>query len=214
MEQELKPTKDSTRKLHEISTALPPSVNHQSILKGFLLHEALLTKNFEGDQQFFKGSEHMKAYPASPRPFYMEPGDALGATHVVPHEDSPAFSDIATTVMTTASPTSPGKLVSVGQNKSKRRIEGKVEVLGGHVVMGTSPLRTGQHGASPKTEHFPMVAFTKKEQWAVRKSIMGNLTDMDGDATMTSMIHTTTVLSTMKEQGMCISMRCLILSFG
>lgn len=210
LEQELNPIKDSTREHHVTATALPLSVNPQSNLKGFLLHETLLTKNFEGDQQFFKDNGH----PASSRSSYMELGDPVGATHVVPHEDSPAFSDIATAVMTTASPTSPGKLVSIAQNKPKRRIEGKVEVLGGQVVTASSLLRTVQRGALPKTEQSPRVDFTQKELWPVKKSIMGIPTDMDSETTMTSIIHTTTVISSMREQGMCISLCCPILSFG
>lgn len=206
LEQELNPMlskQDSTRELHETATALPPSFHHPN-LKALILHEALLTKNFEGDQHFFKDGGHMEAHPSSPRPSYIESGVPLGATQVVPHEDAPAFSDIATTVMTTASPTSPGKLhSSIGQNRpSKRRIEGKVEVLGGQVIMTTSPLRTGQQRDSPKADRSPRVDFTKKGPRPARKSIMGNPTDMERDATITSIIHTTTVISTMREQGM------------
>ncbi|KAF4082351.1 hypothetical protein AMELA_G00150530 [Ameiurus melas] len=193
---------DSIRELHEIATAFPPSFDSQPDLK--VLHGALLTKNFEGDQQFFRDSDRVEGHPTSPRISYFEPGDPLGATRVVPHEDAPAFSDIATTVMTTASPTSPGKLVSVGQNRpSKRRIEGKVEVLGGKVVKAASQLRTGRQRVSPKTEPSPRVDLTKKEPLLAGKSIVGNPTHMDGDTTITSIIQTTTVISTMREQGQC-----------
>lgn len=136
----------------------------------------------------------MESHPNSPRP--QEPGDPLGLSHVVPHEDAPAFSDIATTIMTTASPTSPGKLISVGENRSsKRRLEGKLQVLGGQKVMATSPSRTGQQRASPMAQQPPMVGSTKKEA-GKRKPLK-----MDGDTTITSVIHTTTVINTMREQG-------------
>ncbi|XP_027014496.2 seizure protein 6 homolog isoform X2 [Tachysurus fulvidraco] len=200
LERELDPIAskhDTTRPLHKTATAFPPS--HPSNLKGLLLHETLLTKNFEGDQQFFRDGHHMESHPTSPRP--QEPGDPLGSSHVVPHEDAPAFSDIATTVMTTVSPTSPGKLISVGRNgSSKRRFEGKLEDLGGKEVMATSPSRIGQQRALPKAQQPSRVGSTKKE---VRKWIVGNPTEMDGDTTITSIIHTTTVISTMREQGQC-----------
>lgn len=218
LEQGLNPVisqEDSMRELHETATALSPSFNHQPNLKDVLLHEALLTKNFEGDQQFFRDGSHMKGHLASPRPPYIEPGDPLGATHLVPREDAPAFSDIATTVMTTASPTSPGKLVSIGQNRpSNRRMGGKGEVLGGQVVTAASPLKAGQQRASPKTEQSPRVDFTKKEPRPAGKRTMGNPTWTDGDTTITSVIHTTTVIRTMREQGMYISMCCPVLSSG
>lgn len=218
LEQELNPIiskQDSIKELHKAPTALPPSFNHQLNLKDLLLHEALLTKNFEGDQKFFRDGGHLEGHPAFPSPSYIEPGDPLGATHLVPHEDAPAFSDIATTVMTTASPTSPRRLVFKGQNRpNKGRIGGKVEVLGGQVVTAASLLGTGQQRASPKTEQSPRVDYTKKDHQPAGKSIMGNPTDMDRDTTSTSIIHTTTVISTMTEQGMYISMRCSILSFS
>ncbi|KAG7322613.1 hypothetical protein KOW79_013959 [Hemibagrus wyckioides] len=197
LEQELNPITskpDSTRELHKSATAVPPNFNHQPNLKGLLLHEALLTKNFEGDQQFFRDGGHMESHPTSPRP--QEPGDPLGLSH----EDAPAFSDIATTIMTTPSPTSPGKLISVGQNRSsKRRLEGKLQILGGQKVMATSP-RTGQQRASPMAQQPPRVGSTKKE---AGKRFMGNPMKVDGDTTITSIIHTTTVINTMREQGQC-----------
>lgn len=172
-------------------------------MKNILLHESLLTKNFEGDQQFFKDGGRTDAHPVSPRPSYPEPGDPLWSTHVVPHEDAPAFSDIATTVMTTVSPTSPGKLIPMGQNRPiKRKTEGMVEELGGQA---TKPSQTGQQRVSPKAEQYARVDFTKKDTLSGVKGIMGNPVDTDGDTTMTSIIHTTTVISTMREQGMFIS---------
>ncbi|XP_018586841.2 seizure protein 6-like isoform X3 [Scleropages formosus] len=75
---------------HSITTGPTAGIpNHPSLLKSFLLHEALLTKDFRGDQQFFAESDRS---PAS--------------THLVPHEDAPAFSDIAATTVTMAA-TSP-----------------------------------------------------------------------------------------------------------
>ncbi|KAM9455253.1 seizure protein 6 isoform 2-T2 [Clarias gariepinus] len=192
---------DSMREHHEIATTLPPIFNHQPNMKNILLHESLLTKNFEGDQRFFKDGGRTDAHSVSPRPSYPEPGDPLWSTHVVPHEDAPAFSDIATTVMTTVSPTSPGKLIPMGQNRPiKRKTEGMVEELGGHA---TKPSQTGQQRVSPKAEQYARVDFTKKDTLSSVKGIMGNPVDTDGDTTMTSIIHTTTVISTMREQGQC-----------
>ncbi|KAF5893893.1 seizure protein 6, partial [Clarias magur] len=185
---------DSVRQHHGIATALPPIFNHQPNMKNILLHASLLTKNFEGDQQFFSDGGHTDAHPASTSPSYPEPGDPLWSTHVVPHEDAPAFSDIATTVMTTASPTSPGKLIPMGQNRPiKKRTEGMGEVLGGQATKSSQYNR----------EQYPMVDFTKKDTLPGVKGIVGNPADTDGDTTMTSIIHTTTVISTMREQGQC-----------
>ncbi|KAF7700968.1 seizure protein 6 homolog isoform X2 [Silurus meridionalis] len=180
----------------EIATALPPHFNNEPQLKSLLLHKTLLTKNFKGDQQFFRNGGHIKAHPTSQRPYSIEPKHPLGATYVVPHEDAAAFSDIATTVMTTASPTRPGKLVSIGQNRpSKRRIEGKV--LEGQLIKATNESRTGQQRILPKAEQSPRADFSKKEHQPAE-------INMDGDTTITSTIHTTTVLSTMREQSQCI----------
>ena len=80
------------------------SPNHRPVLKGLLLHEHLLTRDFQGDQHFFRRDGSVAAYPTMPGSVASpDVGDPV--TQLVPHEDAPAFSDIATTA--TAAATSP-----------------------------------------------------------------------------------------------------------
>lgn len=110
--------------------------NHQPVLKGLLLHEHLLTRDFQGDQHFFRKDGSVAAYSTMPGSvFSSDAGDPV--TQLVPHEDAPAFSDVATTAteaatspLTTFSPTTPRAPMSLPQKKSskeKTRGEDKVE---------------------------------------------------------------------------------------
>lgn len=95
------PTHDTEREVHLVTTASPPNFpHHRPLFEGFLLHEALLMKDFRGDQQFFAEDGAMAGYPTTPAPGSRYRGDA--STRVVPHEDAPAYSDIATTSATMA----------------------------------------------------------------------------------------------------------------
>ncbi|XP_036451612.1 LOW QUALITY PROTEIN: seizure protein 6 homolog [Colossoma macropomum] len=224
-EQELNPfTSKPNFEVHEITTSFTPSFpDHRPNLRGLLLHEALLTKDFQGDQQFFKEDGGLEAQPTASGPStYLETGDS--ATHVVPHEDAPAFSDIATTAMTTVSPTLPGKLVSMPQkrpSKGRERTAEKLEVTSQalttpvlpattrpNIRQQTSLASTKAHlserkAASKDNASSSATAFTKKEPLRpAGKSLEGNHTDVD-EETMTSTIHTTTIISTMRAEGQC-----------
>uniref|UniRef100_A0A8C3B267 Seizure related 6 homolog n=1 Tax=Cyclopterus lumpus TaxID=8103 RepID=A0A8C3B267_CYCLU len=108
--------------------------NHRPVLKGLLLHEHLLTRDFQEDQHFFKRDGSVSAY--STMPGSRSASDAEDpVTQLVPHKDAPAFSDIATTAtvaatspLTTFSPSTPRPPMSVPQKKSsKTRGADKVE---------------------------------------------------------------------------------------
>ncbi|KAJ8275911.1 hypothetical protein COCON_G00076630 [Conger conger] len=95
------PTHDTEREVHLVTTASPPNFpHHRPLFEGFLLHETLLTKDFRGDQRFFAEDGAVAGYPTTPAPASHFPGDA--STRVVPHEDAPAYSDVATTSATVA----------------------------------------------------------------------------------------------------------------
>lgn len=101
-----------------------------------LRYEHLLIKDFQGDQHFFRKDGSVAAYPTMPGSVSAsDAGDPV--TQLVPHEDAPAFSDIATTAtaaatspLTTFSPTTPRPSMSFPQKKySKDKTTGvdKVE---------------------------------------------------------------------------------------
>ncbi|KAM6983253.1 seizure protein 6 homolog isoform 1-T1 [Tautogolabrus adspersus] len=118
------PTMDTESEIHVVTTASPMNVpNHQPVLKGLLLHEHLLTRDFQSDQHFFRRDGSVAAY--STMPGSVSAGDPV--TQLVPHEEAPAFSDIATTAtaaatspLTTYSPTTPGPPMSLSQKESSR----------------------------------------------------------------------------------------------
>uniref|UniRef100_A0A665W3B8 Seizure related 6 homolog a n=1 Tax=Echeneis naucrates TaxID=173247 RepID=A0A665W3B8_ECHNA len=118
------PTHDKETEVHLVTTVSPINIpNHQPVLKGLLLHEHLLTRDFQGDQHFFRRDGSVAAYPTMPGSVSALDG-ADPATQLVPHEDAPAFSDIATTAtlaatspLTTFSPTTPRPPMSLPQKK-------------------------------------------------------------------------------------------------
>ncbi|XP_068187383.1 seizure protein 6-like isoform X2 [Antennarius striatus] len=98
-------TLDTESEVQTVTTASSMNIpNHQPVFKGLLLHEHLLTREFEGDQHFFRRDGSVAEYShmmgSEPASDAQEP-----VTQLVPHEDAPAFSDIATTA--TAAATSP-----------------------------------------------------------------------------------------------------------
>ncbi|XP_077963551.1 seizure protein 6 homolog isoform X3 [Gasterosteus aculeatus] len=101
------PTQETESELRSVTTVSPMNLpNHRPVLKGLLLHEHLLTRDFQGDQHFFKrdDSDSVAAYSTMPGSVSASDG-GFPVTQVVPHEDAPAFSDIASTA--TAAATSP-----------------------------------------------------------------------------------------------------------
>ncbi len=118
-------TLDTESEIHTVTTVSPVNIpNHQPVFKGLLLHEHLLTRDFQGDQHFFRRDGSVGAYSTMPGSVSAsDAGDPV--TQLVPHEDAPAFSDIATTAtaaatspLTTFSPTTPRPPMSLPQKKS------------------------------------------------------------------------------------------------
>lgn len=119
-------TLDTKREFYPVTTASPVNIpHHQPFFKSLLLHERLLTRDFQGYQHFFQSDGPVgSTVPGSvPAP---DSGDPV--TQLVPHEDAPAYSDIATTAtaataaatspLTTFSPTTPRLPIAVPQKKS------------------------------------------------------------------------------------------------
>lgn len=138
-------TLDSESEVHAVTTVSPVYIpNHQPVFKSLLLHDHLLTRDFRGDQHFFRSDGSVAAY--STMPGSVSASDARDpVTQLVPHEDAPAFSDFATTAtvaatspLTTFSPITPRPPMSLYQKQSSKdrtRGEDKVEPT-------TSPLTT------------------------------------------------------------------------
>ncbi|XP_029556803.1 seizure protein 6 homolog isoform X1 [Salmo trutta] len=157
-------TQDTESEIHHFTTASSMNVpNHRPVFRGFALHELLLTKDFQGDQQFFTDHGDVAGHPTMPGSVTaFEAGDA--STRLVPHEDAPAFSDIATTAtvaattpLTISASTDPGLLVSMAQNnkfaKDKAREAEKMAVttdsLTTPVVATTAPTVSGRSPNAP-----------------------------------------------------------------
>ncbi|CAB1316212.1 unnamed protein product, partial [Coregonus sp. 'balchen'] len=151
-------TQDTESEIHHFTTASPMNVpNHRPVFRGLALHELLLAKDFQGDQRFFTDHGDVAGHPTMPSSVSaFEAGDA--STRLVPHEDAPAFSDIATTAtvaattpLTISASTAPGLLVSMAQNnksaKDKARDAEEVVVttdsLTTPVVATTAPTVSG-----------------------------------------------------------------------
>ncbi|GLD47026.1 seizure protein 6-like isoform X1, partial [Lates japonicus] len=141
------PTQDTESEVHLVTTVSPINIpNHRPVLKGLLLHEHMLTRDFQGDQHFFRRDGSVAAYPTVPGS--VPASDARDpATQLVPHEDAPAFSDIATTAtpaatspLTTFSPTTPRPPMSLPQKKSSS----KEKIMGADKVEPTTDCLTTQ----------------------------------------------------------------------
>ncbi|XP_038844081.1 seizure protein 6-like [Salvelinus namaycush] len=158
------PTQDTASEINHFTTASTMNVpNHRPVFRGFALHEQLLTKNFQRDQQFFTDHGDVAGHPTMPGSVStLGAGDA--STRLVQHEDTPAFSDIATTAtvaatapLTSSAPTTPGLLVSMAQKdkpaEDKAREAEKVTVttdsLTTPVVANTAPTVSGRRPNVP-----------------------------------------------------------------
>lgn len=116
-------TLDTKREFYPVTTASPVNIpHHQPFFKSLLLHERLLTRDFQGYQHFFQGDGPAgSTVPGS----VSAPVSGDPVTQLVPHEDAPAYSDIATTAtaaatspLTTFSTTTPRLPISVPQKES------------------------------------------------------------------------------------------------
>ncbi|XP_037543989.1 seizure protein 6 homolog [Nematolebias whitei] len=225
------PTQDSENEAHSVTTVSPMNMpNHQPILKGFHLHEHLLTRDFQGDQRFFWKDGSVAAHPTMPGSVSApNAGDAL--TQVVPHEDAPAFSDIATTAtaaatspLTMYSHTTPASPISLPQKKSakeKTKASDKVEPTTYSLTTQVTPYSRGNPVASLSSQGrgVPMDATftsTVMEKGQVREVAVKNKSSSDhlrskfpsssqeqGTSTESSTVITTTTIPTMQTSEPC-----------
>lgn len=193
-------TEDTESEVRSVTTASPVNLpNHHPVLKGLLLNEHILTRNFQGDQHFFRKDGSIAMYPTIPGSV-SAPDSGHNPTQVVPHEDAPAFSDIASTAteaatssLTTFSATTSPPLVSFPQTKTTReKIKGldKVE-LTTHSLTTQVMLHSQASGksspvafSSAEGMHFPVDAtispiLARVEKGEVSKPGLKNKTNPD-----------------------------------
>ncbi|KAM4620322.1 seizure protein 6 homolog [Polymixia lowei] len=160
------PTQDTESEVHPFTTVSPINIpNHRPVLKGLLLHEHLLTRDFEGDQHFFMEDGSLAAHPTVPGSVSApESGDPT--TQLVPHEDAPAFSDVATTAtaaattpLTTFAPTTPGLPMSLPQKRSSKdksrgveKVAATTDSLTTHVTQAKSSAVNGNNPTTPSSQ--------------------------------------------------------------
>lgn len=142
-------TPDLEGEVQSVSTVSPVNIpNHQPLFKSLQFHEHLLTRSFEGDQHFFRSDGSVAAYTAVPGSEARDP-----VTMLVPHEDAPAFSDVAATATAaaTSSPPTSRLPLSLPQKTavSKERIRGeeKMEPTTGPLTTQVSPNNRGSAGS-------------------------------------------------------------------
>ncbi|XP_015247570.1 PREDICTED: seizure protein 6 homolog isoform X2 [Cyprinodon variegatus] len=221
------PTHDTESEVHSVTTVSPMSMpNHQPILKGLLLHEHLLTRDFQGDQHFFRRDGSVAGYPTMPG-FVSAPNSGDAVTQIVAHEDAPAFSDIATTStepattpLTTHFPTTPGLPVSLSQKKSAK-IKDSVNFVPTTDSLTTqvTPYSRGQgYPATPLSQRekdVPLKATTGPSSTIVVEEEVGEKTNPDhliskfsspfnkGTSTASTTVITTTTITTMQTSEPC-----------
>ncbi|XP_034462836.1 seizure protein 6 homolog isoform X2 [Hippoglossus hippoglossus] len=208
------PTQDTESEVHLVTTVSPMNIpNHRPVLKGMLFHEHLLTRDFQGDQHFFMRDGSVAGYPTMPGSMSaLDAGDA--ATQVVPHEDAPAFSDIATTAtqaatssLTTFSPTPPRPPLSLPKEKPSG--VNMAQPTTDSLTTQVTPSNRGSGG-----ENYPVVAplSTKMEKDEARETPLKHksssdrpltklpeVTRVEGTPTMSTTIITTTTITQTSE---------------
>uniref|UniRef100_A0A1A8G671 Seizure related 6 homolog a n=1 Tax=Nothobranchius korthausae TaxID=1143690 RepID=A0A1A8G671_9TELE len=215
------PTQDTESEVHSVTTISPMHMpNHQPILKGLLLPEHLLTRDFQGDQHFFWKDGSAAAHPTMPGSLSV-PNAEDAVTRIVSHEDAPAFSDIATTAtaaatspLTTFSPTTPVPPVSRPQRKSakeKTKSSTKVELTTHSLTTQVTPFSRGNPVVGKDfpmdATHSPMSTMLDKGQG--RDTVTKSKTSPDhhqqeeGTSTGSTTVITTTTITTMQTSEPC-----------
>uniref|UniRef100_A0A3B3XBL3 Seizure related 6 homolog a n=1 Tax=Poecilia mexicana TaxID=48701 RepID=A0A3B3XBL3_9TELE len=206
------PTQDTESEVHSVTTVSPMNIpNHRPILKGLLLHEHLLTRDFQGDQHFFKKDGSVAGDPTTPG-FVSAPNAGDAVTQIVAHKDAPAFSDIATTAtepatspLTTYSPTTPGPPVSLPLKKSpkeKMKDSGYLEPTTDSLTTQVTPYSRGPGTPvailSSKERHFPI---DKTNPDHLISKLPSSFQEEDPSSASTTVI--TTIITTMQTSGQC-----------
>uniref|UniRef100_A0A3B4UQD2 Seizure related 6 homolog n=1 Tax=Seriola dumerili TaxID=41447 RepID=A0A3B4UQD2_SERDU len=188
-----------------VTTVSPMNIpNHRPVLKGLLLHEHLLTRDFQGDQHFFRRDGSVAAFPTMPGSVSAsDAGDP--ATQLVPHEDAPAFSDIATTAtlaatspLTTFSPTTPGPSMSLPQKKSSKEKTGGADKVEPTTDTLTTQVTPNNRGFG--SENNP--AASSSSQRSQSPFLVGaTLAPFSGATTMSTTVITTTTITITQTSG-------------
>ncbi|XP_062263072.1 seizure protein 6 homolog isoform X2 [Platichthys flesus] len=195
------PTQDTEGEVHLVTTASPMNIpNHRPVLKGMLFHEHLLTRDFQGDQHFFMRDGSVAGYPTMPGSMSaLDTGDA--ATQVVPHEDAPAFSDIASTAtqaatpsLTTFTPTPPRPPLSLPKEKPSG--VNMAQPTTDYLTTQVTPSNRGSGGGN-----YPVVAplSTKMEKDEARETPLKHKSSSDRPLTKiteVTRVEATTTMST------------------
>ncbi|XP_076025179.1 seizure protein 6-like [Genypterus blacodes] len=122
-------TQDTESEIQSVTTASPMYIpNHRPVLKGLLLQEQMQIRDFQGDQHFFRKDGSVAAHPTIPGSVF-SPDAGEPVTQLVPHEDAPAFSDVATTPLTTITPTPTWPAMSVPQETHMDKDKGAEQVV-------------------------------------------------------------------------------------
>ncbi|CAG5878038.1 unnamed protein product [Menidia menidia] len=224
---------DTESEIHSVTTVSPVNVpNHHPVFKGLLLPEHLLTRNFQGDQHFFRQDGSVAAHPTMPGSLSApNAGDAV--TQVVPHEDAPAFSDVATTAtaaatvpLTTFSHTTPAPPMSFPQRKStKEKMKGseKVEPTTDSITTQMTPNSggSGRENKQAASSSFPMESTIAPTSAGMRKGQVEELAPKnktkpdpllpkitssfqeEGTTMVSTTVITTTTITTMQASEPC-----------
>ncbi|KAM9729487.1 seizure protein 6 homolog isoform 2-T2 [Menidia menidia] len=224
---------DTESEIHSVTTVSPVNVpNHHPVFKGLLLPEHLLTRNFQGDQHFFRQDGSVAAHPTMPGSLSApNAGDAV--TQVVPHEDAPAFSDVATTAtaaatvpLTTFSHTTPAPPMSFPQRKStKEKMKGseKVEPTTDSITTQMTPNSggSGRENKQVASSSFPMESTIAPTSAVMRKGQVEELapknktrpdpllpkitspSQEEGTTMVSTTVITTTTITTMQASEPC-----------
>ncbi|KAM8835340.1 seizure protein 6 homolog isoform 1-T1 [Synchiropus picturatus] len=212
------PTHDTEREVHVVTTGSPMhSPDHRPVFKGLLLHEHLLTRDFQGDQHFFRKDGSIAAYPTMPGA--LSDSDIRDpVTHLVPHEDAPAFSDIATTATAAATSslaklshtTPPTAVFSQNSTRSADKIEPTTQTLTTHVTPVT---RGSVLGPLQRSQNEPVLSSAESRTMkSEKKEVMKNSPERPEhlnsgsrkEATTTSStITTTTIMTTIQSSEPC-----------
>lgn len=120
--------------IQQLTTDAVPILPDLRLLK---LHSALLTKNFEGDQQFFKEAPHTV-------PTVSTSTSNTEHSLLVPQEDSAVFSDLATTLTMTAATSVEQRRPSKSRSRTSEKITVTSQPLTNPTVPTSTPTSTSQ----------------------------------------------------------------------
>lgn len=137
--------------------------NHRPVLKGLLFHEHMLTRDFQGDQHFFGKDGSVAAHPTMPGSV-SAPDAGEPVTQLVPHEDAPAFSDIATNPLTTITPTVPRLPMSLPQKDKNKGAEQMVPTTDSLTTYMTQD-KSGTAGDNNPTVSLPLQR-SQPQRWS------------------------------------------------